>query len=208
MYIIIAGCTKIGATLAQMLSQENHDIVVIDSDPKNLEALGSGFNGMAITGIPIDEDVLQSAGIGQADALAAVTRDDNMNLMVAQIAQHLFHVPKVITRLYSPEREQVFRQMGMTTVCPTSLAVDQIKQMLLPGERSVTLQIAGANVVFRTVEVSRRFIGKKVTDVKGMRIFGIIRSGTFSFAGPEWVVEVDDLFVYPEMTREGGGGEW
>jgi len=207
MYFIIAGCLKIGATLAQMLSQENHDVVVIDSDPKNLEALGSGFNGVVITGMPIDEDVLRSAGIGQADALAAVTRDDNMNVMVAQVAQNLFHVPKVVTRLYSPDQELVFRQMGMTTICPTSLAVNRIKEMLLSKPGAETLQIGVSSVVFRTVEATRRSIGKPVSAVKGVRIFGIIRSGAFSFAEPSRVVEAGDLLVIPELVEEGGEGE-
>ena len=109
MYVIIAGCMTIGVSLARILSEENHDVVVIDNDPKNLEALGSGFNGVSITGVPMDEDVLRNAGIEQADVLAAVTRDDNMNIMIAQVAQHRFHVPKVITRLYSPERDQIGR---------------------------------------------------------------------------------------------------
>lgn len=208
MYYIIAGCMKIGATLAQMLSQENHDVVVIDSNPKNLEALGTGFNGVTITGMPIDEDVLRSAGIEQADALAAVTRDDNMNVMVAQVAQNLFHVPKVITRLYSPEQELVFRQMGMTTICPTSLTVNQIREMLLQEQNAVALQIARTHVVFRTTEASRRSIGKRVADIKGMRIFGIIRSGVFSFAEPERVINAGDLLVIPEIAQEGGDGEW
>ncbi len=99
MYIIIAGCQKVGSNLAFTLSQDNHDIVVIDSDPRNFGPLGSGFNGVTIAGMPIDEDILRSAGIEHADALAAVTNDDNMNVMVAQVAQNLFHVPKVITRL-------------------------------------------------------------------------------------------------------------
>jgi trk system potassium uptake protein TrkA len=199
MYFIIAGCMKIGASLAQMLSQENHDVVVIDSDPRNLEALGTGFNGVTITGMPIDEDVLRSAGILQADALAAVTRDDNMNVMVAQVAQNIFHVPKVITRLYSPEKEVVFRQMGMTTICPTSLAVNQIREMLLPGTASTQLPIAGTNISFRTVEATRRSIGKAVSQVRSARIFGIVRAGAFSFAEPENIVEAGDLLIITEL---------
>ena len=109
MYIIIAGCRKIGSNLALLLSEENHDVVVIDSDPNNFDLLGSGFNGVTIAGMPIDEDVLRNAGIENADAMAAVTNDDNMNVMVSEIARDLFHVPAVITRLYDPEREMVFR---------------------------------------------------------------------------------------------------
>jgi len=129
-YIIIAGCRKVGSNLARVLSQENHDVVVIDSDPDNFELLGSGFNGLTITGMPIDEDVLRSAGIEKADALAAVSNDDNMNVMISQIAANLFHVPRVITRVYDPEREVVFNKIGLTTICPTTLAVDKIKEFL------------------------------------------------------------------------------
>ncbi len=205
MYFVIAGCMKIGSSLAQMLSQENHDVVVIDSDPKNLEALGNGFNGVTITGMPIDEDVLRSAGIEQADALAAVTRDDNMNVMVAQVAQNLFHVPKVITRLYSPDQELVFRQMGMTTICPTSMAVNKIKEMLVSRPGAEAMQIGGSSLTFRTVEATRRSIGKQVSTLRGTRIFGILRNGVFSFADQDSVIEPGDLLVIPEITEEGGG---
>lgn len=203
MYFIIAGCMTIGASLAQILSEENHDVVVIDSDPKNLEALGSGFNGVTITGMPMDEDVLRNAGIEQADALAAVTRDDNMNVMIAQVAQNLFHVPKVITRLYSPERELVFREMGMTTVCPTSLAVNKIKEMLLPSPVHTEISLAGTRICFQTIPAPRRSVGKQVSALQRLRILGIIRSGAFTFAGPECVVEAGDLLIIPDYVKEG-----
>ena len=204
MYFIIAGCMTIGASLAQILSEENHDVVVIDSDPKNLEALGSGFNGVTITGMPMDEDVLRNAGIQQADALAAVTRDDNMNIMIAQVAQNLFHVPRVITRLYSPEREQVFRDMGMTTVCPTSLAVSKIREMLLLGPIQTEILIAGKRVRFLTVPAPRRSVGKQLSMLHGLRILGIIRSGAFTLAEPACAVEAGDHLVIPEYIEEGG----
>lgn len=134
MYIIIAGCRKVGSNLAIVLSQANHDVVVIDSDPENFKLLGSGFNGLTITGMPIDEDVLRSAGIEAADALAAVSNDDNMNVMISQIATNLFHVPRVITRVYDPEREIVFNRLGLHTICPTTLAVEKIKDYLVRQE--------------------------------------------------------------------------
>lgn len=204
MYFIIAGCMTIGASLAQILSEENHDVVVIDSDPKNLEALGSGFNGVTITGMPIDEDVLRNAGIQQADALAAVTRDDNMNIMISQVAQSLFHVPRVITRLYSQEREQVFREMGMTTVCPTSLAVNKIREMLLPGPAQTEITIEGKPIRFLTVPAPRRAIGKAVCALRGPRVLGIIRSGAFTLAEQDLVVEAGDRLVTPEYVKEEG----
>lgn len=204
MYIIIAGCRKIGSNLALMLSEENHDVVVIDSEQNNFDLLGSGFNGVTITGTPIDEDVLKNAGIENADALAAVTDDDNMNVMVSEIARELFHIPTVITRLYDPERETVFKKMGLTTICPTTLAVDKIKNMLIPPIESEILDIGGSIVRFRIVKSSRRIWGKRLSEAKEPFIFGIIREGRFQFACAKTIIFEGDSLVIPEyVDREG-----
>ena len=130
MYIIIAGCGKIGANLVKTLSNEGHDVVVIDPNEESFAQLESGTNCLTITGMCIDEDVLKSAGIEHADALLAVTSDDNVNIMTAQIASQLYHVPHVVTRVYDPEKDEVLRHMGLTTVCPTMLTVAKISSLL------------------------------------------------------------------------------
>ena len=86
MYIIVAGCGKIGANLVKNLSNDGHDVVVIDPNEENFAQLENGTNCLTVTGMPIDEDVLKSAGIERADALLAVSSDDNVNIMTAQIA--------------------------------------------------------------------------------------------------------------------------
>jgi len=134
MYIIIAGCSKVGASLVNRLSEEGNDVVVIDRDEENFSQLGSGSNCMSITGVPIDEDILKEAGIEKADALAAVTTDDNTNFMVAQIAQQLYHVPKVITQTKDPEKQLVLTAMGLQTICPTTLTVESFFNSLKKGE--------------------------------------------------------------------------
>jgi trk system potassium uptake protein TrkA len=195
MYIIIAGCRKVGSNLAMSLAQLNHDVVVIDSDPSNFEALGSGFNGVTITGIPIDEDILRSAGIEQADCLAAVTNDDNMNMMISQIARQLFHVPQVITRVYDPRRDVVFRQMGLTTLCPTSLAVERIKDYLLKSSESVNHDFFGTEVLFTSVKPNKKQIGKPLSELKDDSIFGFLRDNRFVLSRPEFVIEANDTLV-------------
>ena len=130
MYIIIAGCGKIGANLVKTLSNNGHDVVVIDPNPERFNQLESGTNCLTVTGMPIDEDVLKSAGIEHADALLAVTSDDNVNVMTAQIASQLYHVPHVVTRVYDPDKDEVLRQMGLTTVCPTMLTVERVGLLL------------------------------------------------------------------------------
>lgn len=193
MYIIIAGCRKVGSNLALSLSQMEHDVVVIDSDSASFDALGTGFNGMTVAGIPIDEDVLRSAGISQADCLAAVTQDDNMNMMIAQIARQLFHVPKVITRVYDPKREAVFRQMGLDTICPTSLAVERIRDFLLAEDGMPVA--ADRDVQLASVRPARRQIGKSVADFRDGKVFGLMRGDRFLLARPDLVIDARDILV-------------
>jgi len=134
MYIIIAGCGKVGASLVGKLSEEGNDVVVIDRNEENFSQLGSGTNCMTITGMPIDEDVLKEAGIEKADALAAVTTDDNTNIMIAQIAQHLYHVPFVIAQTDDPEKQRALTAMRLLTVCSTTLTVEAFFAALRKGE--------------------------------------------------------------------------
>lgn len=201
MYIIIAGCRKVGSSLALELSQENHDVVVIDSDPKNFEPLGSGFNGLTITGMPIDEDILRSAGIERADALAAVTNDDNMNVMVSQIAKEMFKVPVVITRVYDPQREEVFRKMGLDIICPTTLAVDRIKNRLLPKIKQQTFEFGESNVTFKYIRPAKKLIGKKVSEIAEQNVLGLIRNDEFTLAYPKTNIEADDILIVSEYLR-------
>lgn len=133
MYIIIAGCESVGASLVTQLAADGNDVAVIDRDEENFSRLGSGSNCMTVTGIPIDEDVLKEAGIGHADALAAVTPDDNTNIMVAQIARQLYGIQTVIVCASDPEKQQVLTKMGIQAICPVTLTVDSFFSKLKEG---------------------------------------------------------------------------
>ncbi len=133
MYIIIAGCDIVGASLVNKLAEDGNDVAVIDRDEENFGRLGDGSNCMTVTGMPIDEDVLKEAGIEKADAVAAVTSDDNTNIMVAQIAKQLYHVPYVITKMDDPEKQKVMDMMGLMSVCPGTLAVKALFESMRDG---------------------------------------------------------------------------
>ena len=94
MHVIIVGCGRVGSQLAQILSTEGHNVVIIDKKAESFKRLGTDFNGIAITGIGFDPDILKRAGIERADALAAVTNGDNSNIMVSQIAKKIYNVPR------------------------------------------------------------------------------------------------------------------
>jgi trk system potassium uptake protein TrkA len=120
-HIVIVGCGRLGSTLANQLSKEGHRLVVIDRRPAAFDKLTVDFSGYKILGDAIERHILEQARVGQADYLFATTTEDNINLMVAQVAKVIFNVPVVVARVFDPGREQVYSEFGIDTVSPTRL---------------------------------------------------------------------------------------
>lgn len=128
MRTVIVGCGRVGASLARQLSAEGDDITIVDFQESAFNRLGEDFTGEMVLGTGVDEDVLRRAGTEGADAFVAVTNADTTNIMAAQLAQHIFGVRKVICRLYDPAREPIYAELGLETICPTTLATEKIKR--------------------------------------------------------------------------------
>ena len=124
------GCGRVGARVASLLDHTGNNVAVIDTDSRSFRRLPASFRGETIIGTGIDEDVLRRAGIEEADAFIAVTNGDNRNIMAAQVARLIFGVPEVVCRIYDPVREDTYRRLGLTTVCPTTtmsaIILDQV----------------------------------------------------------------------------------
>jgi trk system potassium uptake protein TrkA len=120
MKAVIMGCGRVGARVASLLDHTGNDVAVIDVDSRAFQRLPTTFGGDTIIGTGIDEDVLRRAGIEEADAFIAVSNGDNRNIMAAQVARLVFNVPEVVCRIYDPVREDTYRRLGLTTVCPTT----------------------------------------------------------------------------------------
>jgi trk system potassium uptake protein TrkA len=133
MKVIIVGCGRVGARLACQLDAEGHQVAVVDQLVSAFDRLGREFKGAMVVGNCIDEAVLRRAGVEGADCFVSVTNGDNRNLMAAQIAQRIFKVPRVITRLYDPIRESVYRELGLETFCPTTLGADLVRDFFVDG---------------------------------------------------------------------------
>jgi trk system potassium uptake protein TrkA len=134
MRVIIMGCGRRGSTLAAMLDAEGHDVTVLDVDAAAFSFLPDDFGGTEIVGNGTDEDSLRRAGIEQADAFVSTTRGDNRNVMAAQMAKHFFNVPRVITLVHDPIREEIYRSLGLRTVSPTLIVARSLKEALLAEE--------------------------------------------------------------------------
>lgn len=130
MRIVILGCGRTGAHLARMLLEDGHQVTVIDQDSASFSRLGDDFPGRLVVGTGIDEDVLRQAGIEEAEAFVAVTNGDNTNVMAAQVAKEVFGVPRAICRIYDPLREEIYRTLGLETICPTLWGASRIKEIL------------------------------------------------------------------------------
>ena len=130
MKLVIVGCGRVGAMAAIALSKAGHQVTVVDSNRRAFDRLGDDFSGEMVLGNGIDEDVLRQAGIESADGFASLTNGDNRNIMAAQIAREIFRVPRVITRIYDPIREDVYRELGLNTLCPTLSGARRIHAML------------------------------------------------------------------------------
>lgn len=126
MYIIIAGCGRIGGNLAKELSDNGHDLVIIDRDKDRLDELGTGFNAIRILGIEYDVDVLKEAGIERADVFLALTKNDSINITACQIAKNIFNVEKVIAKVSDINKEHIYKTLNIDYVNPIRLGIEEL----------------------------------------------------------------------------------
>ncbi len=133
MFYIIMGCGRVGARVATFLSRAGHEVTVLDLNPNAFNRLDPDFQGTTLVGNGIDSDVLRRAGIERADAFAAVTQGDNRNVMASQVAREIFHVPRVVTRIYDPLRQETFELLGIEAISPTVIGADKFLEILDPA---------------------------------------------------------------------------
>ena len=130
MNVVIMGCGRVGACLAGIMNSEGHKVTLMDVDPYSFRRIPPDFGGEAIIGSGTDEDALKKAGIENADVFVAVTQGDNRNVMAAQIAKHIFNVPRVICRIYDPIREEMYRELGIETISPTKVGANLLREVI------------------------------------------------------------------------------
>ena len=131
MKLVILGCGRVGSTMATVMCREGHQVTIIDQNPDSFRRLSKDYSGKTVTGNGIDEDTLREAQLDQADAFVAVTNGDNRNIMSVQMAKVRFNVPKIVARIYDPIRSSAYAEMGVDTICTTSVGAGLIRDMVL-----------------------------------------------------------------------------
>jgi len=130
MNVIIMGCGRVGAQLASMLDAEGHKVTIMDVEPYSFRRLPTTFNGLAMVGNGLEEESLKKAGIEEADVFVTVTQGDNRNVMACQIAKHIYQVPKVVSRIYDPIREEMYHNLGIESISPTKVVAELLKERI------------------------------------------------------------------------------
>src|SRR5918998_5054849 len=140
MFVLIVGSGRVGSAIAKSMLAEGHEVSVLDEDPEAIALLNRGqseswedLGGRFTVGTALEIDALLEAGIEDADAFVASTDGDNTNLVIAQIAQRKFEIARVVVRVLDPYRAQWYREQGLSTVCPTQVAIEMLERAVLEG---------------------------------------------------------------------------
>lgn len=164
MNILVVGCGTLGSNLCNALSARGHEISVIAESHDEFSALSSFFTGYTTVGVAVDMDTLRAAGIENCDAVAAVTSDDNVNIMIVQIAKKFFGIDQAYARVSDPEKSDVFSKIGLKTICPTNTNVETFIASLTEPSDSQSIVVNGHSMVISSVEVDKKMIGHRLSD--------------------------------------------
>ncbi len=162
MKVIVMGCGRIGSQVSQLLSDQGHEVTIIDHDDNSDGRLGSNFKGRIIKGLGFDRNILIQAGIEQVEAFAAASQSDNANIVAARIARNIFHVPRVVARLYDPRRAEIYQRLGLTTISSTNWGAERIFQVLTHSDIDVWNTFGNGEVALVHVELSPQLTGRNV----------------------------------------------
>jgi len=180
MRVIIMGCGRVGEQLARLMSDEGHDVAVIDYSEEALARLGPDFKGRRVRGVGFDREVLLRAGIESADGFAATSSSDNVNAVAARIARTLFHVPRVVARLFDPERAEVYKRLGLATISSTTWGAERIRELLTHADLDSVRSFGAGEVQLLEIEVPSALVGRSVRDLlvpSEVNVIAITRDG-------------------------------
>ncbi len=197
MYVIIVGCGRVGSELAKLLSSEEHNVVVIDKNADAFDRLGSAFNGLTFVGNGFSLELLKLAGIEKADAFCAVTNGDNTNLISAQVAKKIFSVPKVIARVYDPQRAHIYAALGLDIISGTVLFAAMLRDKIIESRFSSSL-IETKDLGVIEIEVKKGLIGKAVQELnlpQELMVVAIRRPSGDFLPAPTSVLKEKDVLL-------------
>jgi len=207
MFVLIAGSGRFGVGLAKAMSSRQDDVVIVDNGLDSGH-MGEGFDGLIVDGDPMDMEVLELAGAKKAALFIAATANDNVNIFCAQAAKVLFGVKTALARIADPDRENFYRESGLSTVCPTVTGINQVLELIMKDRfDSLAANIDPSLICINPPEtwVGRPF--SKIDPPGETKIVGVMKAGHLAkFSGHEIVRQGDTVVL--ARGKERGGRLW
>ena len=207
MYILIVGCSEVGYHLTKALLASGHEVVVVEKNWDRYQLLTGELGSVAFAGDGTEERTLRQAGITRADVLVAVTGRDDTNLVICQMAKHIFQVPRTMALVKDPKNEPIFHVLGVDVV------VNEIHQILASFEEGVpgrpfvhlmNLRVAGMELVSVSIPEDADIVGKRLGEVDlppNSFISLVVKKGGVELPSDILVLEAEDELV--AVTRTG-----
>lgn len=201
------GCGRVGAELTIQLSKGGHTVSIIDKRRTAFERLPPEFNAKTIVGIGFDREILEEAGIRDADAFVAVSNGDNSNIVSARIAREHYKVPNVVARIYDPRRAEIYERLDIPTIATVRWAAKQVQYLLFHGKEQLRDALAGGTLLHVQVEAPAHIVGKKTGGVTldgEVEVIGVDRGGTGFIPKAESTFQEGDIvhFIVHESAME------
>jgi trk system potassium uptake protein len=201
MFIIIVGAGKVGKSLARKLQVHKHNIVLIESDPKTAQRVAEeNQQSLVIYGDGCDPKILEDAGAERAEVVAAVTGDDEDNLIICQMAKENFDVPRTLARINNPRNEETFHRLGIDGVTSTSIIAKLIEEESTFDDivTQLTLKRGRLSVVEIILEDESPAANKEVRELnlpEESILTTVIRNNNIIFPKGSTILESHDTIV-------------
>ena len=201
MFVLVVGGGKVGYYLARELINSGHECVLMEKDRARAETIRDEIGSVVIAQDGCEGKYLHEAGANRADVVAAVTGDDEDNLVICQMAKHHFNVPRTIARVNNPKNEELFRHLGVDEIIsPTRMILGSIEQDI-PVHELLHLAALGEGeleIIEAHLQPGSPAIGKVASDLhmpQGCSLFGVIRDGTPSRLRTDTVLVEGDKVI-------------
>ena len=207
MRVVVMGCGRVGASLADALSRLGHEVAVIDRNPAAFNRLSSEFSGETVLGMGFDRDVLLRSGIERADAFAAVSSGDNSNIISARVAREMFSVTRVVARIYDAKRAAVYERLGIPTVATVPWSTDRLLNTLTRETETTAWRDPTGTVAVAELDLNEAWVGYRLTaleEATGARVAFLIRFGAGVLPEPKTVIQAGDQVYVAAVSGHAG----
>ena len=207
MFVLVVGGGKVGYYLTKELIESGHEVALMEKDRGRADQIADEIGSVVISQDGCEGKYLREAGANRADIVAAVTGDDEDNLVICQMAKHHFDVPRTIARVNNPKNERLFRHLGVDEIIsPTRMILGSIEQDIPVHELLHLAQLEGGELELIEAQIGEDSpaVGRRPSDIElpdGCSLFVLIRDDSAQQIRPETIFQSGDKVLAISRTE-------